>query len=660
MNKRLSRKRIWLFRVIALLIPFLLLFLLEMALRLFHYGYDTSLFIESPDNAAYWVMNPAASKKYFTDQLNATTGNREPFRKEKEAGVFRIFVLGESTTIGYPYFHNGSFDRWLLYRMMSDLPDKKIEMINVSLTAVNSYTVLGFSKEVVRYQPDAVLIYTGHNEYYGALGVGSTNRIGGSPRLVNFLLRLRDYKVVQLMTRVISGVAGLFSSDKSRPGKTRMESMVADQQIQYGSTSFTWGIDQFRENMDQALAVFSRAHVPVFLSNLVCNEKDLRPFVSLPVDGSWPSTFRQQYNQGKQALGAGDSVAAWSFFKAADRVDSTYAQCRYYLGGLAFAQGDFTAAARYYRSAKELDALRFRAPDSINGVIRELCGKYGNVHLVDARAAFVAASEHGVIGNALILEHVHPNLMGYALLSDVFYRAMREQGVPGAVSGREMSFQQLLRDMPVMALDSLNGAYRIDHLKHSWPFSDSAERGVPSRAELHVSSPEEELAYGVAFEHLPWEEAMSRLYEDYSRRGDWKKARTVMEAMVLEYPNETEYLERTAKICGKLQEYEKAIFYFGRAFRQEPSFDKARYLFVLCLQQDRPVDAMPYLDYAIANNTQGLNLQPIRLAALDVIRLQTALAKDSTNGKILDTIARRYQQMGNKEAALKYAKRVLR
>src|ERR1700754_2901388 len=212
-NKRLPRKRIWLFRVIALLIPFLLLLVLEVALRFFHYGYNPSLFIESPENPDYWVMNPEASKKYFTDQLNATTGNREPFRKVKGPDVFRVFVLGESTTIGYPYFHNGSFHRWLLYRLMADHPDKKIEMVNVSLTAVNSYTVLGFSKEVVRYEPDAVLIYTGHNEYYGALGVGSTNRIGGSPGLVNFLLGLREYKVVQLMSRMIGGVARIFSPD---------------------------------------------------------------------------------------------------------------------------------------------------------------------------------------------------------------------------------------------------------------------------------------------------------------------------------------------------------------------------------------------------------------------------------------------------------------
>jgi len=421
-------------------------------------------------------------------------------------------------------------------------------------------------------------------------------------------------------------VGRIFSSDKSKSGKTRMELMVADQQIRYGSSPFYWGIDQFRENMDQALDIFSRAHVPVFLSNLVSNEKDLRPFVSLPDGHQQASTFQQQYNQGKQALGAGDSVAAGRYFLTADHIDSNYAQCRFYLGGLAYAEGKFSLAANYYESAKELDALRFRAPDSINGVIRELCGKYGNVHLVDSRGAFQAASEHGVIGNRLILEHVHPNLMGYALLSDVFYKAMKEQRL--LEGGRGISFEQLLRDMPITALDSLNGAYRIDNLKHYWPFSDSAGAvGLPSRDLLHVSGPEEELAYEVAFEHLPWEEAMSRLYEYYSKRADWQQARRVMEAMVLEHPYRNEYRVRVA---------------------------------MLYLRQDKPTEAMPYLDYAIRNNTQELSLQRIRLAAMEVIRLQTDLANDSTSGKIRDSIAHWYLGMGNKDAAMKYQKRGLR
>jgi len=37
------------------------------------------------------------------------------------------------------------------------------------MAAINSYALLDMVDEVIQQSPDAVLIYTGHNEYYGAL-----------------------------------------------------------------------------------------------------------------------------------------------------------------------------------------------------------------------------------------------------------------------------------------------------------------------------------------------------------------------------------------------------------------------------------------------------------------------------------------------------------
>src|ERR1700744_671965 len=253
MVTNLPPARRWLFRAIAIALPFLFLLILEGALRLFHYGYDTSLFIEDPGNKDYLVFNPDASRRYFTDQLNATTGNREPFRKVKEAGTLRIFVLGESTTIGYPYFHNGSFHRWLQYRLMRTFPGRSFEIINLSVTAVNSYTVLGFAKEVVDYQPDAVLIYSGHNEYYGTLGVASTSRLSGNRTLIRLMLALRRLRLVQLLTNGYRKLGALFSAGKHTSGETLMQAMVADGRIPYRSPIYQRGLDQFETNMNETL-----------------------------------------------------------------------------------------------------------------------------------------------------------------------------------------------------------------------------------------------------------------------------------------------------------------------------------------------------------------------------------------------------------------------
>jgi len=99
---------------------------------------------------------------------------------------------------------------------MRSVPGRNFEIINLSLTAVNSYTTLGFAREVVDYDPDAVLIYTGHNEYYGAPGVASTERVGDNPFLIHLTLRLREFRLFQLLTNLYEKIT-LATPDRGEP-----------------------------------------------------------------------------------------------------------------------------------------------------------------------------------------------------------------------------------------------------------------------------------------------------------------------------------------------------------------------------------------------------------------------------------------------------------
>ncbi len=615
-------KRARWFKVIALLLPFLVLFLLETGLRVFHYGYDTSLFIEYPRDQRYLVLNPNASKKYFTDPAMAPTGNSEPFKKIKDENTCRIFVLGESTTIGYPYFHNGSFHRWLQYRLTRTFPGRSFEIINLSITAVNSYTVLGFAKELVDYQPDCVLIYSGHNEYYGTLGVASTSRLSGKRTLIRFMLALRRLRLIQLLTDSHHKVMGLFKAAGNYSGETLMQMMVADQHIPYGSAVYQRGLDQFEANMDETLKVFSDRHIPVYVSNLVSNEKDMKPFVSVEPENN--------------------------------------AASQYFLGRLAYGRGDTGQARSYFTKAIDLDGLRFRAPSAINDIITRICSKYSNSHLVDARAEFADWSAGRLIGNELLLEHVHPNLTGYALLSDAFYQELEKTHFFSAGGGKdnaastggrrdtavEMSLRQLMKDMPLTALDSLSGAYKIEKLKRNWPFNEgSAKDSLPVIAEV------QKLAYAVAFGKMRWQTAMDSLYGQYMAIGDLVRARAIMEAMTLEHPQDAYYFEQAANICGKLNDLQQAAFYFGQAFELDASFERARTLFVLYLGFDRPGEAMPFIDYAVRSSSDN-RVAMVKRYAEQVIRLERAVSTDPLNKASADsTIASLYIKMGNEAGA---------
>jgi len=649
-----SKKRL-IFKTVAILLPFLGLFMVEISLRIFHYGNNLNLFIEARNNPDYLVLNPAASKRYFINESFAPTGNSELFKKNKDDSTLRIFILGESTTIGYPFFHNGSFHRWLQYRLMRTFPDRQFEIINLSLTTVNSYTVLGFAKELINYKPDVVLIYTGHNEFYGTLGVGSSNRLVNNTMINRLMLFLRQFRIVQLLTNLYEKVKNSPGSDTQYSGQTLMQRMVGDQQIAFGSNLYDKGVKQFVSNINETLELFNNHHIPVFVSNLVCNDRDLKPFVSILPDSVRFPDFGKNLVLGVNAFDQGNWKSAYQYLQLADKIYDAHALCNFYLGKLSDLQGDQVKAKFYFARARDMDGLRFRAPTQINDTISKLCNKYPYAHLVDTKTVFEESSTDHIIGNELMLEHVHPNLIGYAILSDVFYEALKKEQIISPAKENELTFQQLIQTMPITTVDSLTGIFRISRLKNSWPFKASF-----ARDSLEIRSEEEKLADSIAFQKMSWPYAMDVLYNYYLAKNDLLKAKTVLETLVLEYPTEANFYDRTAAIYGKLGNYEDAAFYFRKAFAIRPSFADAKTLFVIYLKLDQPANAMPYLNYAIQNNASNMNLLPVKKFTGEIIGLKKEFEKDSTSLPILHLIANTYMNMGNKDGAAKYVSKILK
>jgi tetratricopeptide (TPR) repeat protein len=608
----MPKSRLLLFKSLAIVSPVLFLALLECGLRLFGYGHNLDLFIKDSNRKGYLVMNQYVSEKYFSSQKNATTGNFEPFTEKKKAGTFRIFVLGESTTIGYPYMNNGSFHRWLQYRLMHTFPDKDFEIINLSLTAVNSHTVLDFARNVIDYEPDAIMVYTGHNEYYGALGAASTGTFGRNKLVIKSLLKLREFRLVQLLSAGISAVSDLFSGNKIDLRENLMKRMAADQQIQYGSAVYQAGIDQFESNMNELGELMSAHHIPLLLSNLVSNEKDLKPLVS---------------------MSGGAEVSADFHFRA---------------GNDLLKKGQFVAAKNAFVKAKELDVLRFRAPEEMNLILKNIATKYPGVTLVDTKSLFEKHSEHQILGSETLLEHVHPNLNGYALLSESFYEGLEKAKLLPATANR-ITLAELKKRMPITTVDSLKGAYEIMILKEGWPFN------VPMPAEeKRDKTVEEQLAGALVVKQLTWQNAMASLQNHYAERGDTANVLKVVEALVLENPLQLALYDQAGKLSLAHHDDEKAIVYWSRAFRIEPNFERSRQLFITLLKLDKPQQALPYIQYAAANNTSRFNLSELQSFVQQLLTFKSDFEKDTSNVTLTNRLAASYLQFANAAAAGKY------
>ena len=103
--------------MIAISIPFIALVSIEFFLRNIHYGNDLKLFKEYSSDQRFYVINEKIGNKYFTNKNDVTVAKHNIFLKEKPEKTFRVFILGASSSIGFPYKNATTFDLSIKYQL---------------------------------------------------------------------------------------------------------------------------------------------------------------------------------------------------------------------------------------------------------------------------------------------------------------------------------------------------------------------------------------------------------------------------------------------------------------------------------------------------------------------------------------------------------------
>ncbi|MBT6149711.1 MAG: hypothetical protein HOH74_30005, partial [Gemmatimonadetes bacterium] len=157
--------------VFGLLFGLLLLCLVEILLRLVDVGHSHRLFLSGGHSQQELLyLNSRFANQYYPRLLPSipTPGKSVLFERHKQPGTFRIFVLGESTSQGFPYGATEAFPFQL--EQMLTRAGIRCEVINLSMSAITSYVGLDMAREVAELSPDLVLVYFGHNEFLGIGG----------------------------------------------------------------------------------------------------------------------------------------------------------------------------------------------------------------------------------------------------------------------------------------------------------------------------------------------------------------------------------------------------------------------------------------------------------------------------------------------------------
>jgi tetratricopeptide (TPR) repeat protein len=560
------------FYLILIFIPILFFVFLEIGLRIFGYGEDLSMWVQATPGKK--IINANVAKRYFSNVKNFPTTIEDIFDSSKSENSFRVFVLGESSAAGYPYMPLGSFSRYIRKRLELNYPQKNIEVVNLGLTAINTYTIRDFIPEVLKQKPDVILIYTGHNEYYGALGVGSLESLGKSRWLINLYLKLIHFKTVELIKDFLQWSGKLFFGDEKQKTGTLMSRMAKEQSIEFNSENYLAGIEQFDGNMLDIIEMCKDENVPLILGTLASNLKDQKPFISKSEN---------------------EKLSALKLFNEAQ---------------VEYQNKNYKKADSLFRLAKDYDMLRFRAPEKINQLIKSYQKEYG-IDVVDIDSIFSSASPNGIVGNNLMTDHLHPTLEGFQIIGKAFYEKMNAKNLlPKEKPIYDFSTQDEITKNEFLfpQLDSVMAVQRIALLKNDWPYVKPEEKKLESEI-IPLKNIVDTLSYQFLKNIITWPDAHYKLAERYLLKKDFDNFIINMTALIYQYPVIVEYynyMDNVAIALLQQKDYTNAKKILSARYNLRPDAITTKWLGNIALSNKEVDKAIKYLEESLKYNPEDL------------------------------------------------------
>jgi len=389
-----------------------------------------------------------------------------------------------------------------------------------------------------------------------------------------------------------------------------MAKVARHKNIPVDSPLFQQGLLQFEQNMSLLLDKYSEAGIPVVLSTIASNLSHQAPFSSNPI----PQEYRVLLAKPLVELvpsEANELLVVAEAYKSADAF--------YHLGQWYLSHGELGKAQQAFVEARQHDLLRFRAPSEINDIIRRLAKRSG-VQLVDAEAALKREAPNNIIGNTLMMEHLHPTALGYFEIANSFYHHLNESQLLGQFEfevGRELARQ----DIPLFAAEQYWGEAKIAGLKADYPFTSE-----PTKPELpKVESWSDQLGLAAYKKQKSWLDIALTSQQMAKKDKDWstfiKASRLLADAM----PDDFEYNLQAGTNLIQYKQAAQGIRYLKRATSLEPTSVNAKLALAHAYSQ------MQKLDATLEELRSVLKIEPRNQTALTNIKaIQAFQAKNKT------------------------------
>jgi lysophospholipase L1-like esterase len=402
----------------------------------------------------------ATGKTYQIDPQLDHYFRPQSFPVEKAEDEFRVFVLGGSTVQGRPFETQTAFPYWLELTLEFHHRERPARVINCGGVSYASNRLEPILYEVLNYEPDLVILCTGHNEFLEERTFAEVLATPAWWRAIDdFFSALRT---VQLAKQ-------LFAVNQPSALANNHEPLdSADQDIARELTTrldFESGMDNFHRDpvlrahvelsfqqaMERMVIAAQKRNVMVWLVAPPANLSDCPPFKS-EVDPALSAAQRAEIERLLEVVqNAGPNE---TLLRQILLIDPYHAQANYQLAQILDEAGKLEEAKRRYQLALDHDVCPLRMTDKLRQAMRFVAQERG-VKYIDLQSLFAAVSPQQLTGSDWFLDHVHPTINGHQQISRWLFSELVVDHLAQESAQSDAALEQLF----VEHLQSLDYAY---------------------------------------------------------------------------------------------------------------------------------------------------------------------------------------------------------
>jgi lysophospholipase L1-like esterase len=367
--------------------------------------------------------NPSGTAPYIGSERTLAGAKREAANRD-----VHVVVVGESSAEGVPYRDWVSVGKIVVWQLRKSIPTRMFHLEN---QARAGWTLEQMHQRLagLKYRPDAVIIYAGHNEFASRFGWSHSAPYYLEDHPQSFVGKLaRRIGEVSYVSRLTGETAELerVAAPPARVARTLIDSPSFSRQ-QYEEQ-----LRDFRRRLEAMVAFCQRSAIITILVIPPGNDAGFEPNRSVMP----PETPRVEREAFAAALSEAktwestDPERSLTRYRSLITQQPGVAEAHFRLARLLERLGHNNEANVEFILARDLDALPMRCLSAFQDAYRDLARRF-DVILVDGPASLRARNPRGLLDDTLFNDGVHPSVEGQIGLSEAILAGLNARGLFG-------------------------------------------------------------------------------------------------------------------------------------------------------------------------------------------------------------------------------------